>query len=67
MDANLAPDLITRTAEGFGKFAGAFTMAHVPFLLLALVPALAWLYLMFRHQSENKFLTLLTFGWVCSR
>lgn len=63
MNANplLAPDLIDRTSAALAQFSGVFTLEYLPFIVIALVPAIVWLYLMWQHQSENKFLTFLTF------
>jgi RsiW-degrading membrane proteinase PrsW (M82 family) len=60
-EVNLAPDLIDRTAAAFTRFAGIFGAEHLLFVFLAAIPAAIWLYIFFRHQKENKLLTLATF------
>lgn len=58
---NLAPDFIDRTIDALSRIAGVFDTAHLPFLGMAIVPVLIWLYIFFRHQRENKLLTFLVF------
>ncbi|MFH0776834.1 MAG: PrsW family glutamic-type intramembrane protease [Patescibacteria group bacterium] len=60
-EVNLAPDFIDRTADAFGRVASVFDASHLPFLTLAAVPVIIWLYIFFRHQRENKLLTFLIF------
>ncbi|MDD3067036.1 MAG: PrsW family glutamic-type intramembrane protease [Candidatus Gracilibacteria bacterium] len=60
-EVNLAPDLIDRTAAAFTRFASIFGAEHLAFVALAAIPAAIWLYIFFRHQRENKLLTVVTF------
>ncbi len=60
-ELNLAPDFIDRTVDAFTRVAGILDAAHLPFIGLAVVPALIWLYIFFRHQRENKLLTFVIF------
>ena len=62
MNDNLAPDFIDRTANAFGRMSSAFDSDHLLFIVLALIPVLAWIYLFLRHQPENKVRVALTFG-----
>ncbi len=61
---NLSPDLWYRAFGDGGvlpRFLDAFTWESLPFLLIALVPALIWLYIFWRRQHESKLLTAITF------
>ncbi|MCF7845981.1 MAG: PrsW family intramembrane metalloprotease [Candidatus Peribacteraceae bacterium] len=60
-DVNLAPDLIDRTGEALQRLAGVVDLEHLPFLALAAVPVLIWLWIFFRHKRENKLVTLFVF------
>ncbi len=60
-EINLAPDFIDRIADAFSRVVGIFDTAHLPFIALASVPALIWLYIFWRHQRENKLLTFTLF------
>jgi RsiW-degrading membrane proteinase PrsW (M82 family) len=55
---NLAPDFIDRTIDAFTRVAGVFDAEHLPFIGLATVPVLIWLYIFLRHKQESKLLTL---------
>ncbi|MCF7836206.1 PrsW family intramembrane metalloprotease [Candidatus Gracilibacteria bacterium] len=57
-EINLAPDFIDRIADALSRVAGIFDVAHLPFIGLAAVPVIIWLYIFLRHQRENKLLTL---------
>jgi hypothetical protein len=60
--APFAPDLLTRTADAVGRVLGVFTSGeHFLFLLLAIIPVAAWLYLFWRREPENKLLAVVTF------
>ncbi|MFH1545910.1 MAG: PrsW family glutamic-type intramembrane protease [Patescibacteria group bacterium] len=60
-ELNLAPDFIDRTIDALTRVAGIFDAEHLPFIGLAAVPALIWIYIFFRHQRENKLLTFVIF------
>ncbi|MCK5471803.1 PrsW family intramembrane metalloprotease [Candidatus Gracilibacteria bacterium] len=60
-EINLAPDFIDRTIEAFARLARIFDAEHLPFIGMAVVPVLIWLYIFFRHKRENKLLTLAIF------
>jgi len=62
MNDNLAPDFIDRIMSAFGRMNSAFTSDHWLFVILALVPVLAWIYLFLQHQPENKVRVAITFG-----
>lgn len=59
--ANFFSDMWSRTLDAFGRVGGAFDGDHLIFVLLAIIPAVIWIYIFFQHQRENKFLTMLTF------
>ncbi len=61
---NLAPDFWYRAFGDGGaleRFASVFTWESLPFFLIALLPALIWLYVFWRRQREGKILTALMF------
>jgi RsiW-degrading membrane proteinase PrsW (M82 family) len=58
---NLVPDLIDRTINALERTFNIFDSGHLIFVGLSLVPILIWLYIFFRHQRENKLLTVITF------
>ena len=60
-EVNLAPDFIDRTGDALARVMSIFDAAHLPFLLLASIPVLIWLWIFFRHQRENKIATLVVF------
>jgi len=53
-EINLAPDFIDRMIDAFSRVMGVFDVPHLPFVGLAVIPVLVWIYLFFRHQQENK-------------
>jgi RsiW-degrading membrane proteinase PrsW (M82 family) len=57
-EINLAPDFIDRVADAFSRVAGVFDAPHLPFVGLAAVPVIIWIYIFLRHQRENKLLVL---------
>ncbi len=60
-EINLAPDFIDRTTDAFTRVAGIFDANHLPFIGMAVIPVLIWLYIFFRYQRENKLLTFAIF------
>lgn len=60
-EVNLTPDLIDRTGDALHRVASVFNVEHFPFLILASVPVLIWLWLFLSHKRENRFLTFAIF------
>jgi len=60
-EINLAPDFIDRTIDTINYVFNIFHYDHLPFFILAIVPALIWLYILLRHQRENIFSVVTTF------
>ena len=57
-EVNLAPDFIDRVSDAFVRVAGIFDADHLPFIGIAAIPILIWLYIFLRYQRENKLLVL---------
>lgn len=60
-EVNLTPDLIDRTGDALHRVASVFNGEHLPFLALAVVPVVIWLWLFLSHKRENRFLTFVIF------
>jgi len=60
-EVNLAPDFINRVNDSFGQVFAIFDFKHLPFIALALLPALIWLFIFYRFHRKNKWLTISIF------
>jgi len=55
-EINLAPDFIDRTIDSFHRVFSIFDVEHLPFIALAVLPALIWLFVFYRFHRKNKLL-----------